>query len=90
MQFLNRHTDSILCCTETQALILTHFAHYKMSGAAATEVHVPSIAIVGGGIAGLTLALNLLSLSRSTSSTTPKYTVTVYESAQYVFLLQQA
>ncbi|KAF3765200.1 hypothetical protein M406DRAFT_230467, partial [Cryphonectria parasitica EP155] len=39
------------------------------------------IAIVGGGIAGLTLALNLLKLSKSSSSTTPLYTVTVYESA---------
>lgn len=42
---------------------------------------VPSIAIVGGGIAGLTLALNLINLSKSPSSQQPKYTVTIYESA---------
>lgn len=42
--------------------------------------HVPSIAIVGGGIAGLALALNLLKLCKS-SSAKPKYTVTIYESA---------
>lgn len=42
--------------------------------------NVPSIAIVGGGIAGLTLALNLLNLSKA-SSANPKYTVTIYESA---------
>jgi salicylate hydroxylase len=42
---------------------------------------VPSIAIVGGGIAGLTLALNLINRSKSPSSPQPKYTVTIYESA---------
>ncbi|KAG6365816.1 hypothetical protein INS49_007427 [Diaporthe citri] len=42
---------------------------------------VPSIAIVGGGIAGLTLALNLINRSKSPSSQQPKYTVTIYESA---------
>lgn len=51
----------------------------------ASADHVPSIAIVGGGIAGLALALNLLKLSKaassSSSSARPKYTVTVYESA---------
>ncbi|KAK2605704.1 hypothetical protein N8I77_008526 [Diaporthe amygdali] len=42
---------------------------------------VPSIAIVGGGIAGLTLALNLIKRSKSPSSSQPKYSVTIYESA---------
>ncbi|KAG8157131.1 hypothetical protein KVR01_013121 [Diaporthe batatas] len=42
---------------------------------------VPSLAIVGGGIAGLTLALNLINRSKSSSSSQPKYTVTVYEAA---------
>lgn len=42
---------------------------------------VPSLAIVGGGIAGLTLALNLINRSKSPSSPQPKYTVTIYESA---------
>lgn len=42
---------------------------------------VPSIAIVGGGIAGLTLALNLINRSKSPSSPQPKYSVTIYESA---------
>ncbi|KUI61967.1 Salicylate hydroxylase [Cytospora mali] len=41
----------------------------------------PSIAIVGGGIAGLTLALNLIKLAKSPTSSQPKYTVTIYESA---------
>lgn len=38
---------------------------------------LPSICIVGGGIAGLTLALNLINLTKAE----PKYTVTIYESA---------
>lgn len=42
---------------------------------------VPSICIVGGGIAGLTLALNLLKQAKSASSSKPRYTVTIYESA---------
>lgn len=42
---------------------------------------IPSLAIVGGGIAGLTLALNLIKLSKPTASSHPKYTVTIYESA---------
>ncbi|POS72460.1 mannitol 1-phosphate dehydrogenase [Diaporthe helianthi] len=42
---------------------------------------VPSLAIVGGGIAGLTLALNLINRSKSASCPQPKYTVTIYESA---------
>lgn len=51
------------------------------------SAQVPSIAIVGGGIAGLTLALNLLKLSKSSdpasasSSSPPRFAVTVYESA---------
>ncbi|CAN8096317.1 unnamed protein product [Discula destructiva] len=48
---------------------------------AANAKHVPSLAIVGGGIGGLTLALNLVNLSKRSSSTSPKYTVTIYESA---------
>ncbi|KAF7291816.1 Mannitol 1-phosphate dehydrogenase [Mycena chlorophos] len=44
---------------------------------------LPSIAIVGGGIAGLTLALNLIELSTTTdASSSPRYTITIYESAQ--------
>lgn len=50
------------------------------SAPANSTENVPSIAIVGGGIAGLTLALNLLNLSKA-SSANPKYTVTIYESA---------
>lgn len=42
---------------------------------------VPRIAIVGGGIAGLALALNLLKLSKPESSSTPKFAITIYESA---------
>lgn len=42
---------------------------------------VPSICIVGGGIAGLALALNLIKLSKNASTGKPKYTVTIYESA---------
>lgn len=42
---------------------------------------VPSICIVGGGIAGLTFALNLLKLSKNAATGKPKYTVTIYESA---------
>lgn len=42
---------------------------------------VPSLAIVGGGIAGLTLALNLINRSKSPSSSQPNYTITIYESA---------
>lgn len=41
----------------------------------------PSIAIVGGGIAGQTLALNLIKLAKSPASSQPKYTVTIYEAA---------
>lgn len=41
----------------------------------------PSIAVVGGGIAGLTLALNLVKLAKSSASSQPKYTVTIYEAA---------
>lgn len=54
-----------------------------MSSTNSGSAHVPSIAIVGGGIAGLTLALNLLKLSRSSSpaSASPRFTVVVYESA---------
>lgn len=59
-----------------------------MSNTNAAGARVPSIAIVGGGIAGLTLALNLLNLSRSSSSSSapsasshPRFTVVVYESA---------
>nr|GAT53019.1 mannitol 1-phosphate dehydrogenase [Mycena chlorophos] len=43
---------------------------------------VPSIAIVGGGIAGLTLALNLIKLS-TTNTSAPRFTVTIYESAHH-------
>ncbi|ROW04976.1 hypothetical protein VPNG_07034 [Cytospora leucostoma] len=42
---------------------------------------VPSIAIVGGGIAGLTLALNLIKLAKSDPSSQPRYAVTIYEAA---------
>lgn len=52
-----------------------------MSSTHTANTDVPSIAVVGGGIAGLTLALNLLKLSKSEASSTPKYTVTIYESA---------
>lgn len=45
-----------------------------------TNSQLPSICIVGGGIAGLTLALNLIKLSKASPSG-PKYTVTIYESA---------
>lgn len=41
----------------------------------------PSIAVVGGGIAGLTLALNLIKLAKSPASSQPKYTITIYEAA---------
>lgn len=47
----------------------------------ASSTTTPSIAVVGGGIAGLTLALNLIKLAKSPASTRPKYTVTIYESA---------
>ncbi|PSR77826.1 mannitol 1-phosphate dehydrogenase [Coniella lustricola] len=40
---------------------------------------IPSIAIVGGGIAGLTLALNLVNLAKATPS--PNFSVVVYEAA---------
>lgn len=43
--------------------------------------NAPSVCIVGGGIAGLTLALNLINLSQDASSGKPRYTVTIYESA---------
>lgn len=54
-----------------------------MSSPSTSNARVPSIAIVGGGIAGLTLALNLLKLSNpsSSASSAPRYSVTVYESA---------
>ncbi|ROV90083.1 hypothetical protein VMCG_09790 [Cytospora schulzeri] len=42
---------------------------------------IPSIAVVGGGIAGLTLALNLIKHAKFPSSSRLKYTVTIYESA---------
>lgn len=46
---------------------------------AAGTKNVPSIAIVGGGIAGLALALNLVNLAKN--STKPHYSITIYESA---------
>lgn len=55
-----------------------------MSSSNTTSGQAPSIAIVGGGIAGLALALNLLKSSKSSDSTSPaspRFTVTVYESA---------
>lgn len=55
-------------------------SHSNAAAPAADNRPVPSIAIVGGGIAGLTLALNLLNLSKN-SSAKPKYTITIYESA---------
>lgn len=47
----------------------------------ATSKPTPSIAVVGGGIAGLTLALNLIKLAKPDTSSQPKYTVTIYEAA---------
>lgn len=52
----------------------------RMPPASATS-KVPSIAIVGGGIAGLVLALHLLRLAREAATDEPRYTVTIYESA---------
>lgn len=52
-----------------------------LNSATTASSHVPSIGIVGGGIAGLILVLNLLKLANNASTGKPNYTVTLYEAA---------